>query len=1152
MAANYAVQDAGAGGACQNAWPPSIVGNYVENGTYNGAPRYDGSGWYLYRTSIFGGSVWAISNTLGSSDPNNSTIAFYADSSAATPPEGTGYSSTNSACGRINVQANAVVAPPSAPTIGPLNAGVAPYVSGGSTTVYWQAVAGVVGYKLDVATDAAFTTFHPGYNGLVVTASPTPPTSAAVHNLTSAGTTYYFRVKAYNGGGDSAPSDTVTTTTVPAAPDMEPFSAVRAQRVTAHWTARNGATDYRLQACTDAGFTSCLAGYNPVSVGDTASAVVSGLAQNTTYHVRVAAGNANGYSAYSAGGAVTTNALPTLGGSFTTAGAVDDNATMAPFSGVTVADANGDLVLVRITYTAANGTLSGNGLSGSAGSYTLAADTPASVTARLQALVFHPTYGQGPTGSTVTTTFTLQPNDGIDDGASNSDTRVTTTMTNVVPAFVGSTTALTVNADSGATDLRLLLRVSDTDASQTLTWSAQTAPAHGTLQLVATATPSGSNDITSVGTITYAPAPGYGGSDSFTVRVSDGHATAQRTISVTVQPVAPAAPTMVTATAGPAQASVTFSAPASNGGSAILHYTATASPGGATGSCAGPAACVITVSGLDNGTAYTFTVTATTAAGTGPASAASNSVTPKAAQTITFTNPGAQSFGTSPTLTASSSAGLAVSLSSSTPGVCAIDGAGVLSFATAGTCTIHANQPGDATHAAAATVSHSFTVNAVAPGAPTIGTATAGDAQALVAFTAPASNGGSTITGYTVTTTPPDVIPVTGTASPIAVAGLTNGVSYTFAVVAINVAGTGPASVASNSVTPKAGQTITFANPGTQSFGTTPTLSASADSLLPVRFTSGTPLVCTVSTSGDLAFVTTGTCTIHADQAGNAVFLAATQVSRSFTVAGAVPGAPTAVVATPGNAQVTVAFAAPASNGGSAILNYTVTASPGGATATGAASPLVVTGLTNGTAYTLTVTATNGAGTGPGASATATPVVTTTSGTTPGMTGTATATLSGGGSGCSLEPGSQFAGLPTAAPPGVVMAYGAFKYDASGCSGSVTMTLTYPEALPANVEFWKYGPATAGAGVSTWFRWSGATLSADRKTVSYTITDNGVGDADPAVGRVSDPFAPALGPAGGAAGIPVDAPWALGLLSAALAALGWRRQRRAVRPGGAG
>ncbi len=85
----------------------------------------------------------------------------------------------------------------------------------------------------------------------------------------------------------------------------------------------------------------------------------------------------------------------------------------------------------------------------------------------------------------------------------------------------------------------------------------------------------------------------------------------------------PAAPTIGTASSGTGNASVAFTAN-SDGGFAVTAFTATSSPGGFTAS---GSSSPLTVSGLSNGTAYTFTVTATNAIGTSAASSASNSIT---------------------------------------------------------------------------------------------------------------------------------------------------------------------------------------------------------------------------------------------------------------------------------------------------------------------------------------------------------------------------------------------------------------------------------------------------------------------------------------------------------------------------------------------
>jgi phosphate transport system substrate-binding protein len=81
------------------------------------------------------------------------------------------------------------------------------------------------------------------------------------------------------------------------------------------------------------------------------------------------------------------------------------------------------------------------------------------------------------------------------------------------------------------------------------------------------------------------------------------------------------------------------------------------------------------------------------------------------------------------------------------------------------------------------------------------------------------------------------------------------------------------------------------------------------------------------------------------------------------------PTAPTDVLATPGNGEATVTFLAAADNG-STITQYTVTATDGtnaangGETAVGTASPILITGLTNGDLYSFTVSATNAIGSG--------------------------------------------------------------------------------------------------------------------------------------------------------------------------------------------
>jgi len=446
----------------------------------------------------------------------------------------------------------------------------------------------------------------------------------------------------------------------------------------------------------------------------------------------------------------------------------------------------------------------------------------------------------------------------------------------------------------------------------------------------------------------------------------------------------PGAPTIGPAWGGNAQATVNFTAPSNNGGATITGYTATSSPGNITGTGTGTP---VTVTGLTNGTTYTFTVTATNSVGTGPASAASNSVTP-------LGPPGAPTG-----VTAVLSPGDAVvsftapTYNGGTPitGYTVTTSAGGIFTGISSPINVWALVPGTqytftvkATNSAgtgpSSAPSPSYTAPAaVAPSAPTIGTAGPGNGSATVAFgiVQPFYDGGSAITGYTATSSPGGKSG-TGTASPISVAGLTNGTAYTFTVTATNAVGTSVASAASNSVTPAA-------PPGAPTIGTATAENASALVAFSAPSSNGgsaiTGYTATASPGGktgtgttspiEVAGLTNGTAYTFTVTATNAVGTgAASGASNSVTpLSATVPGAPTIGTATTGNTQASVTFTAPSSNGGSAITDYTVTSNPGRLTAVGTGSPLTVAGLTNGVPYSFTVTATNAIGTGPASAA---------------------------------------------------------------------------------------------------------------------------------------------------------------------------------------
>ena len=257
----------------------------------------------------------------------------------------------------------------------------------------------------------------------------------------------------------------------------------------------------------------------------------------------------------------------------------------------------------------------------------------------------------------------------------------------------------------------------------------------------------------------------------------------------------------------------------------------------------------------------------------------------------------------------------------------------------------------------------SSTVGAV-PGAPAMGAASAGNAQGTVSFTAPADAGSSPIDLYRVTCNA--TATATGSGSPITVSGLVNGMSYTCTVAAHNSVGWGGESGSSASFTPKASQTISAGVAPTVRVGGTGTVTATATSGLPVSF-SVTPANGYCSLSGTtVTGLAQGICSVYADQAGNAAYLAAPQILMAFSispVSATEPSAPTITSISAGPGRATINFTPPSNTGGAPIVSYTASCSaPGKATrtATGVGSPLVVSGLTEGVVYSCTLTASNG------------------------------------------------------------------------------------------------------------------------------------------------------------------------------------------------
>jgi large repetitive protein len=162
-----------------------------------------------------------------------------------------------------------------------------------SFTANWNASTGASKYYLDVSSDPNFGSFVTNWNNADVGAV----TTYSVNTNLSSGTTYYYRVRAYNNSGSSGNSAVITLTTAPAAPTADNPSLVNKTSFRANWTGSTGATKYFIDVATANTFAgSYVAGYQNLDVGNSASLLVTGLSQGTTYYYRIRAFNSNGTS----------------------------------------------------------------------------------------------------------------------------------------------------------------------------------------------------------------------------------------------------------------------------------------------------------------------------------------------------------------------------------------------------------------------------------------------------------------------------------------------------------------------------------------------------------------------------------------------------------------------------------------------------------------------------------------------------------------------------------------------------------------------------------------------------------------------------------------------------------------------------------------
>ena len=453
------------------------------------------------------------------------------------------------------------------------------------------------------------------------------------------------------------------------------------------------------------------------------------------------------------------------------------------------------------------------------------------------------------------------------------------------------------------------------------------------------------------------------------------------------------------------QVTVSWTAPADNGGSAITGYTVSANSGGATCTTVStdtdPLSC--TVGNLVNGTAYTFSVVATNAAGnseldtsaavtprTVPGAPVITSASPAATQqvTVSWTAPadgGSAITGYTVSANPAGSSTTCTTVSTDTdPLSCTV---GNLDNGTAYTFTVVAtNAAGNSQAAPSTSVTPRTT-----PDVPTGLVGLVGDGEVLLGWTAPVDDGGDTVVDYVVEYSTGDeakwvtIVDGTSAATTLGWAGASNGVDYTFRVSAVNAAGAGAASEPSAELSPfgvpdspasvvasgaDASAVVAWSMPDFD--GGSPVTGYRVEySPYPVEtWTVAAADTASVDRSLVLEGLTNGSVYVFRVSAINAAGVGDTTIGSAQANPRTTASAPTGTAAVATDATVALSWSPPLTNGGSAVTGYEVayrSETSGEWTildVAADATTAVVDGLTNGVGYVLRVRAVTDVGDG--------------------------------------------------------------------------------------------------------------------------------------------------------------------------------------------